>query len=158
MNLKQHIIEHEILGIVPGGGGGGSLTIIDGFPTYTDTSRGSKTLSVNRSVFTAGKAKKAKDMFLEVNSSIASSKSGYRMLHNGTITGISISTSTVTTCSLEIYKEGSGIPLVTLPIAAAYGSHSYTVNYDFLESDVLQFYIDGTCYDPVAWVEVAWRF
>jgi hypothetical protein len=158
MNLKQHIIEHEILGITAGTGGGGSITVIDGFPTYTDTTRGGKTLSINRNIFTAGKAKKTTDMFLEVNSTIASSKNSYRMLHNGTITGISLSTSTVTSCILEIYKAGSGSPLTTLTLSAGHGTHSYATNADFVESDVLQFYIDGTCYNPIAWIEVAWRF
>lgn len=157
-SIKNHIVEHEILGITAGGGGGGSITIIDGYPTYTDTSRGGKTLSINRNTFMAGKQGKAKDLYLRTADSIATSKTGIRMIKAGTITGISFQLSTSATCALHVYKNDGTSPLVTVSLVAIIGAHSSTLNVDFVEGDRLQFYIDGTCYDPLVWIETAWRF
>jgi hypothetical protein len=154
--IKQHIIEHEILGI---GGSSSStdLLIIDGYPTYVDTSRGGKRLSTNRQTFTAAKKAKAEDVHLQTAAAIATSKTGYRMLHNGTITGIALQLSSTASVQLHIYRNNILTPLVTLNVNGQ-GGHSYSVNADFAESDVLQFFIEGICHNPVGWIEVAWRF
>jgi hypothetical protein len=156
-SLKQHIIEHEILG-VGSSGGGASGTIIDGYLTYTDTSRANKILSTSRLKFEASKKDKAEDVYLRVNNSLASSKSSFRMTHNGTITAASLQLSSASTCSLHIYRNGLTIPLLTLSLTATVGSHQNNLDVDISESDVIQFYVDGSCHNPVAWIEIAWRF
>ena len=62
-SLKQHIVEHEILGVGQSSGGGGNpdQSVIDGYLTYTDPLRG-KRLSVSRLSFTGAKKDKAENI------------------------------------------------------------------------------------------------
>jgi hypothetical protein len=154
-SIQQHIIEHEILGV--GSSSSADLLVIDGYPTYIDPSRGGKRLSTNRPIFIATKKAKAENVYLQTASSIASSKTGYRMLHNGTITSIVLQLSSSANVNLHIYRNNTLTPLVTLNVNGQ-GGHSYSVNVDFAESDILQFFIEGICHNPVSWIEVAWRF
>jgi hypothetical protein len=158
-DLKKHIIEHEILGIgASSGGGGASLTIIDGYPTYVDDSRGGKILSTSRLSFTATRRSKAEDIYLRSGEGIPTGQTGFRMIHAGTITAAALQLSDLATCTLHIYRNDLLIPIVVLPVVGSEGAHLNGLNADFQESDILQLYLDGLGNNPVAWIEVAWRF
>lgn len=158
-DLKKHIIEHEILGIgASSGGGGASLSIIDGYPTYVDTSRAGKVLSTSRLSFKADRRGPAQDIYLRTGEGIPSGQTGYRMTHAGTITAAAIQLSDTGTCTLYIYRNDLLIPVVAVPVAGVEGAHLNALNADFQESDILQFYLDGLGNNPIAWIEVAWRF
>ena len=159
-DIKKHIIEHEIIGIPAAGppGPGGSITIIGGYPTYVDTSRGSKVLSINRNTFFASKSGYSNNVYLRVDSGFSTLKSSYRMPRNGTITAASIQTSANSNCSLRIRRNDVAFNLASITLSSTDGGHASNLNADFSESDIIQFYIDGDCEDPVVWIEVAWRF
>lgn len=155
-DLTEHIIAHEILGV--GSSSSVDLLIVDGYPTYIDTSRGNKRLSVPRSTFKAGRKFRASNVYLRTEDNIASSKTGYRMLHNGTITGISIQTSTTSTYNIEIRRNDLIIPLLNISVSSSTGYSSFSINTDFNQNDIIQFYINGLTNNPICWIEVAWRF
>ena len=157
-SLKQHIIEHEILGIGNNNSSSGSIDIIDGYPTYVDTSRGNKILSINRTTFSAYRKNKVENGWLTTND-IASSKNSGRMLKKGTICGVSVSNSEVGTFKLIVCKDLNLLtPLLSVDIIGDTGIELSSLNVDFQRSDTLQFYIQGTCYNTIVYIETAWRF
>jgi len=156
--IGKHQIIHEILG-VNAGTGGGSLTIIDGYPTFEDGLRGNKILSIARNTFHAAKKGRSRNVYLQqVGAGVAGTKAAYRMPRDGTITAISVQNSKTNTFTLMIRKNNDVTNLASVPVVAELGAHDKLVNVNFVEGDQLQFYIDGLSNDPVAWIEVAWRF
>lgn len=155
-DIATHQVMHEILGVTSDGGGGSDLTITQGYPVFSDILRGNKTLSIARNtVFSSAKGR-SKNLYLSTTPT--NLKTGIRMPRNGTVTVISVENSKNNTFTLQLRKNDSVTNLVSLAVSATLGAHNKIVNYDFVEGDRLQFYIDGLSHDPVAWIEIAWRF
>lgn len=155
-DIAEHEIIHELMGVgtsVPQG----PLTIINGYPVFNDPSRGDKTLTIARNTFSAGKSGKAKNVYLFTEDRLSMNKTGVRMARKGTITMISVQNSTSNTFTLEVRRNGVLTSLASVVVTAALGNEDVSVNVDFNQGDLLQFYIDGTARDPHAWIEVAWR-
>lgn len=153
-DLSQHILEHEILGI--SNQPSNNLTIMNGYPVFFDTTRG-KTLSIAQFTFFGHKAGRAKNMYLYGPGDLNTAKTGWRMLHNGTITSIAFQTSTLATCDLHIRNANSLTNLYTISLSNELGKNDKYVNIDFYEAYRLQFYIEGVCYNPLVYITVAWR-
>ena len=155
-SLAQHIIEHEILGVSGDTGGGGDLTINQGYPVFTDILRSSKTLSIARNTLVASRAGRSKNVYLDHNPSLL--KTGMRMPRNGTITVVSVENSRNSTFVLEVRRNKVATALYSLNVTTALGNHDKLVNVDFTEGDLIEFFVNGTAYDPLVIIEVAWRF
>lgn len=155
-DLKKHIIAHEILGVGQDSGGGGDLTINQGYPVFNDILRGNKTLSIARNTHMATRGGRSRNTYIGDRPSTATT--GYRMPRNGTITVVSIENDRTNTFDLEIRRNGATVPIYSIAVTANTGAHDKLVNVDFNEGDYLQFYINNTSHNPVAWIEFAWRF
>ena len=87
-----------------------------------------------------------------------SNKNGWRMLRDGTITGITVQTENANTWTLEIRKNDGLIPIAILAIAATEGGQDDTMNIDFNQGDFLQAYCNGIAVEyPETLIEIAWR-
>ncbi|MGJ8737723.1 hypothetical protein [Zobellia laminariae] len=87
-----------------------------------------------------------------------SNKNGWRMLRDGTITGITVQTENANTWTLEIRKNDGLIPIAVLAIAATEGGQDDTMNIDFNQGDFLQAYCNGIAVEyPETLIEIAWR-
>lgn len=155
-DIKDHIIMHEILGVGQGSGGT-DLTIVNGYPVFNDPQRGNKQLTVTRIPYEATKKGRTKNTTLQVSNGVALTKTGFRMPLAGTICLMSVNNSRTSTYSFHVRKKDSLINLHTVTVVAGQGGHDKLVNIDFSEGDVLEFYLEGLAYDPIARVEIAWR-
>jgi hypothetical protein len=80
------------------------------------------------------------------------------MSRKGTITNISVQNNKINTFTLHIRKNNLLTNIASLSVVASLGNSDKIANIDFLEDDLLQFYIEDLAYSPVAYIEVAWRF
>jgi len=157
--IKQHIIEHEILGI----DGGGSITDIqvDGGRLWVYDSSRSKWLSSDRLTASAGRAGRAKNSYLRLHDGQTSNLTGYRLPRDATITAMMAQTRNVETWTLRVRKNGSATNVASLVLNGVDGRHVITTNVDLDEGDQVQFYADTTeilgIRDPFVWIEIAWR-
>lgn len=136
----------------------GSVTYVGGIQYNYDGTR-AKWLSNDRKFLTAGRSSNnVSNAYLEVDQSIASSDAGYRLLRDGTITGMWAQTRDVETWTFEIRRNSVTTPISSLSIVAARGDSSSITNIDVLQDDEIQFYVNGTAVSkPVVGIEVAWR-
>lgn len=155
-DLEKHIIAHEILGVGQNNGGGGDLTIEEGYPVFDDILRGNKTLSIARNTYMASRSGRSRNTY--INSNVSTATTGYRMPRNGTITVVSVENDRNNTFDLQIRRNGATVPIYTISVTATTGNHDKLVNVDFSEGDYLQFYISNTSHNPVVSIETAWRF
>jgi len=117
----------------------------------------SKWLSVDRATYMATRNNAgATNVYLRVGEGIATSKTGVRMLRDGTITGLFAQTNGAESWTFEVRRSGSVI--ASLVISAASGDQATDTNVDVSQGDEIQFYCNGTAISyPVAGIEVAWR-
>lgn len=156
-DLENHLIEHEILGVTSGGGGGGDLTIVGGLPVFNDPTRGNKQMSIARLPYEATKTGRSKNVYLRAGEGIALTKTGFRMPYAGTVCLATAQNDRNSTFTFRLRKNGALTNLYSLAVTAAQGAHDKAVNLDFFEGDLLEFYIDGTAYNPIVRIEVSWR-
>lgn len=131
---------------------------VKGGVLYTYDATRSKWLSVDRKLLVGSRKGNATDVYLRVMDNIAMSETGYRVLRDGTITGIFAQTDTAESWTFEIRKNDSATVIASLVISGAAGSQDTTVNVDVTQGDELQFYCNGTLIkSPVGGVELAWR-
>lgn len=155
-DVADHILMHEILGVGTEVNDG-ALTIINGYPVYNDPTRSNKTLTIARNTFDAGKSGKAKNVYLFTDDRVSMLKTGIRMARKGTITIAAIENSKSNTFTLRIRRNGTTVNLASLSVVAGFGAQDTSLDVNFNQGDLLQFYIDGTANDPHAWIEIAWR-
>lgn len=144
---------------VPGAPVAGQVSVVDGILYAYDGTR-SKWLSVQRDNFVAGKIRRARDIYLRGVDGIATSETGYRVLRDATITGLSAQTDGAETWTLEIRRNGVATPIASLTITAAAGDQNAAVNVDVAAGDELQFYANtpgGAIRSPIANLELAYR-
>jgi len=136
----------------------GSVTYVAGIQYNYDGTR-VKWLSNERKFLIAGRAaNNVTNAYIEIDSGVVSSDTGYRLLRNGTLTGIWAQTRDVETWTLEIRRNGVVTPIATLVITASRGNTNNALNIDVAQNDEIQFYVNGTAIArPVVGIEVAWR-
>jgi len=157
-SLKNHIIEHEILGTTTS-----SVTNVevDGGILWVYDDTRSKWLSAERLIATAGRRGRTKNIYLRLIDGQASNLAGYRIPRDGTIVSISAQTRGTETWVLRVRKNGLVTNVASLSVSAAAGAHDVTLDVDVDESDRIEMYADTTAFfgikDPFVMVEIAWR-
>jgi hypothetical protein len=128
-------------------------------PLVPDDTRGGKTLSVTRQFITWGRSFFTRNQYLNSIGDFASNNSGYRMIRNATITGISVQTEDSDTYTVRIRKNGSATNIASLSVSSATGNEDGSVNIDVNEGDRLHCYLESTNFVqyPVVILEIAWR-
>lgn len=135
----------------------GKVTTVGGIQYVYDGSR-SKWLSVNRETFwTSRNSGSASNIYLRGADGIATSATGFRMVRDGTITGLVAAFSTAGTATIQVRRNDSVTVLASLAVAAATGAQNGAVNVDFSAGDEIQIFLSGSAQYPTAGVEVAWR-
>lgn len=137
----------------------GELAVVGGILYAYDATR-TKWLSVDRVTVEASKQNGARNVYLRVGDGVASSQTGYRVLRDATITGLSAQTDNVESWTLEVRRNGVATPVATLAITAANGDQDAAVNADLAAGDELQLFANtasGRIRAPVALIELAWR-
>jgi len=134
----------------------GEIVFSGGVLYVYDNSR-SKWLSVERTTYKGGRnRRRVSDIYLRLEDGIASSKTGYRMLNDGTIVGVFAQTSASDTWTFEVRRSGTSI--ASIAISAADGGQATNVNVDVTQGDEIQLYCNGSnVHHPIAGFEVAWR-
>lgn len=139
---------------------GGQLEIgTDGILYAYDASR-SKWLSVQRVNLVFGRKGQSKDQFLPFGGgTLPSNNSGYRMLRNAVITGMSGQLDSSGSCSLHCRSNDAATNIATLTLASELGNQRTDLNVNLSAGDYLQNYLEATSRvnDPVVIVEIAWR-
>lgn len=130
----------------------------DGILYAYDALRG-KWLSVDRTFLGWGyNSALVTTTYLRQLNGVDSDNSGWRMLRNGTITGLTAQTQSNKTWTLEIRKNDGILPLAVLVITVSDGAEDDSLNVDFDQGDFLQAYCNGIAIDyPEALLEIAWR-
>jgi len=136
----------------------GALAIVDGVMYSYDGTR-SKWLSVDRKQYWTGRNhNNAQNVYLYGLDSIATSTTGYRVLRDGTITGLVAQTSSNSTWTLQVRRNGVVTALASLSLSATTGAQTTSVNVDVSQGDRLQLFASGNnIANPVAGLEIAWR-
>lgn len=137
-------------------GTAGKVINVGGIMYIYDGTR-SKWLSLQHMHLAAGRnSALATNVYMRVVNDIPSNQTGYRMLRDGTITGLAAQTNGSESWTFEVRRNGSAI--ASLVISAATGGQDATIDVDFSAGDELQFYVNGTAINkPVGVVEYAWR-
>ena len=135
--------------------------MINGILCAYDNTRG-KWLSVHREVLCFGRRGRSRRQYLAYAAgSLASNNSGYRIMRNATIVGISAQLDASGTCDIYIRKNDATSNIATLSITSSLGSQDVGLNVDIAQTDFLQSYINAPgsgVQDPMVLIEVAWRF
>jgi hypothetical protein len=136
----------------------GALAIVDGVMYSYDGTR-SKWLSVDRKQYWAARDNGGvSNTYLYALDSVPTSVTGYRVLRNGTITGLVAQTSANSTWTLQVRRNGVVTAIATLSLSATTGSQTTTTNVDVSQGDRLQLFASGSSIaNPVAGLEIAWR-
>jgi hypothetical protein len=126
-SIKDHIIEHEILGVTAGGGGGGP---------GVDDRYFSLGASRDRLVTT--------NIYLRTHDNIPTNVSPIILPFNSTLIAISASCSSASTWVAEVHLAGSLVTGAILNIAAAVKAYRNDLTIDFNAGDGVQIYCNGT--------------
>ncbi len=143
----------------PTGNSGGQMFVgNDGILYIYDGTR-SKWLSVDRTMVGWGRSSgNTTNEYLRQFNGSPSNNNGWRMIRDGTITGITAQSNAVESWTLEIRKNDSATVITSLTMAAQNGNHNKTLNVDVNEGDFLQAYCNGTSVaHPQSLIEIAWR-
>ena len=143
------------VGNLPGGGGG--LTIVNGYPVFNDPTRSSKQLSIARANVWGSKRSRARNTYLRVGDAATLISTGWRLPLDATLTMASVQLSDSATVDIQVRKNDSTTPVHTISVTAALGTENTTVDVDFSAGDFVQLYVDGTCRNPLVLLEFAWR-
>ena len=135
----------------------GKVTTVGGIQYVYDGSR-SKWLSVNReTMWTSRNSGAASNIYLRGTDGTATSATGFRMVRDGTITGLVAAFATAGTATIQVRRHDSVTVLASLAVVAATGAQNGSVNVDFSAGDEIQIFLSGSAEYPTAGVEVAWR-
>ena len=140
----------------------GQLDIKQGVLCIYDETRG-LWLSVQRQTITFGRPDQTSNQYLNYSvGTLPSSVSGFRMMRNACVTGISVQTSDVDSYNIHIRANDVESNIVSLTVTGAFGASDDTINTNLTISDYLQCYLEYTgsglgCEDPVVMIELAWR-
>jgi len=158
-DIKQHIIEHEIL-LDAADPTISELKVDEGRLWVYDEVR-DKWLSPDRLFAIAGRDGRAKNLYLRLIDDHPSNLTGYRMLRKATIVAIAAQTRNNETWTLQIRKNGDPTNLYSLPISSVSGAHNTVVDVDVDEGDQVQMFAETTNFlgikDPFVMIEIAWR-
>ncbi len=145
--------------ITPTGTESGQIFMGDDGILYAYDGTRMKWLSVDRTMIGWGmNSAITTNAYLRQFNGADSDNTGWRMLRNGTITGISAQSNNANTWTVEIRKNDGLIPITALVITAADGNQDATLNVDFNEGEFLQAYCNGISVEyPEALIEIAWR-
>lgn len=119
-----------------------------------------KWLSVQRQTLIFGRKGASRNQFLSYGvGSLPSSISGFRMLRNAVIIGISGQLSTPGTCDLHLRSNDAATNIATLSLSSEAGNQRVDLNVDLNAGDYLQNYLEAASRvnDPVVAIEIAWR-
>jgi len=86
--------------------------------------------------------------------------SGYRMIREATIIGMSVQTNSNTDCTCALRKNGNVANIATLPLSSTDGGYVDTIDVDLNQGDWLQAILLANTLNvnyPVLSVEVCWR-
>ena len=129
----------------------------DGILYIYDGTR-SKWLSVSR--FMVGWGRNSNNTsyeYLRQFNGALSSNNGWRMMRNGTITGISAQSRVNQTWIFQIRKNGGGL-ITSLTMTNQRGNHNKSINIDVSAGDYIKAYCNGNSIDyPQGLIEIAWR-
>ena len=128
---------------------------------YTYDATRAKWITIQRNTLIFGRPGTTADQYLNFAGGGVSSKSGYRMIRNGCITGISVQTSIEKNFIIHIRKNDDETNIVSLTVSG-FGKSETTTNVNISTDDYLQCYLEftGTGFgvdDPIVMIEVAWR-
>lgn len=138
-------------------GGGSSLIQASGILWQLDDLR-SKHLSVNREMLIAQR-RKARNAYLWSSGSLALFETGYKMIRDGTIVGLTARSASTQNWNIQVRKNDV---LANLLSVAVVGGETIRddLNVDFNKGDVIQVFCDtGTnvIEGVIALIEIAWR-
>jgi hypothetical protein len=151
----------EASATTPTGTSTGQLFVgTDGILYIYDGTR-SKWLSVSRFMVGWGNTGNVTaTTYLNQFSSSSSLNNGWKMMRDGTITGITVQSNTAQTWTLQIRKGDFAAPITSLVITAAAGGTSILENIDVSAGDFLQAVVSassGNVSNPQVLIEIAWR-
>lgn len=112
---------------------------------FIDATR-SKALSVSSTQYSFARDKsKVSDVYLETVGGISSSLTGYALIHDATLIGISLSGARDDqTWDAEVRKNNVLAPLLVAPLANSFEAHDSTLDVDFDAGDRIQVFCAGT--------------
>ena len=119
-----------------------------------------KWLSLQRFQLVFGRSGPTKNQYLPFGTgNLPSNNSGYRMLRNATIIGMSTQLDSSGTCNIHCQKNDETTNIASLAIASEVGNQRTDLNIDLAAGDFLQSYLEATntVKDPVVIIEIAWR-
>lgn len=138
------------------------VKLIDGLVcVYDKTNSRNKFLSVNRisSVFTGRDSATNTNEYARTSSGFVSNLSGFRLMRNATLVGISVQNVGNQTWTARVRKNGNSTNLASLAVSNSSGAQDVTLNVDFVAGDSVSIFIEGTNVNrPVITLEFAYRF
>jgi hypothetical protein len=139
------------------------ISMINNSPAYYDKTNSRNTfLSYYRqhAYFQGRDSANNKDEYMRIGA-FTSNQSGYRLLHNMKLVGVSVQAENSATYNIRIRKNGSVTNLASLAVTAATGAHLNTYNLDLDAGDAIQVYLDSAGVNvsrPSITLEMAERF
>lgn len=131
----------------------------NGIPYVYDPIR-SKWLSFTRPEIVFGREGRTGDIALNYCiSKLPSTLSGFRLLRNATITGITCQLSSSGSCNIHIRANDSATNLATLTLSSETGNQRADLDVDLAAGNYLQCFCESATKvnDPVVAIEYAWR-
>lgn len=138
----------------------GQFSVKGGIPFVYDADR-SKFVSVERELLSFGRAGNTKNQFLNFGvGELPSNNSGFRMIRDAVITGMSGQLDAAGNCTVAIRKNSEATNIATMAIATpVLGNQMASLNINLNQGDSIQGFLQSVdkVEDPVALVEIAWR-
>lgn len=137
----------------------GQMAMSDGLLFVYDATRG-KWLSVQRQYLTFGRRRNTRNQYLNFGvGNMPSNNSGFRMIRNATIVGLSGQLDSNGTCDMQVRRNDTATAISTLGITAANGAVNNIANIDVNANDYLQSYLSAAASvaEPVFIIEIAYR-
>lgn len=137
---------------------GGQFSIKGGIPFIYDAGR-SKFVSIERKFLTFGRQGKSKNQYLNFGvGELPSNNSGFRMIRDAVITGLSGNLTNTGNCVVVVRKNNEATNIASLAISTV-GNQVASLNINVDRGDYLQGYVEAPVKvdDPVTVVELAWR-
>ncbi len=139
---------------------GGQIEVGTNGIVYVYDSVRAKWISMDRPPFIFGRKGVTKNQYLYFAAgSLPSLNSGYRMLRNAVITGMSCQLDSPGTCSIYIRKDKDTVNIATLTLSSETGNQRTDLNVDVSAGEGLQCYLESAAVvnDPMVILEIAWR-
>ena len=134
------------------------IIVVDGITYVYDVTR-DKIISTTRAYFRAGmKHPSVSNKLLRLEDRQPTGLVGDALPRPAVITSVTANCGANATWDLKIYKKGTALEIVTLPIVAGMFAVDLTLDEDLTTGDVLLFKVVGTGVPyPRALLELAWR-